>query len=87
MGQKGEFVIDPNRMHRAKGRIKTKHRLADLGGTITVNGHDLQTYQDLSRFEIGELVSIQAQWSIVLDQYIIKTVRRTKLKQGGVVSL
>lgn len=77
-------MINPNRTHRSKGRIKTKHRLADLGGTIEVNGHELQTYQDLSRFEIGDLVSIQASWSIVLDQYIIRTVRRTKVKQFGV---
>jgi len=77
-------MINPDKTHSAKGRIKTKHRLADLGGTIEVNGHELQTYQDLSRFEIGELVSIQARWSIVLDQYIIKTVRRTKVRHFGV---
>lgn len=75
-------MINPNRVHRAKGKILTKHRLSDLGGTIEVNGHALQTYQDLSQFEIGQLVNIQASFSIVLDRYVIKTVRkiRTKVK-------
>ena len=77
-------MINPNRMHRAKGRIEVKHRISDLGGSIRVNGHLLETFEDLSRFEIGELVSIQAKWSIVLDRYIIKTVRKTKLVRCGV---
>jgi hypothetical protein len=66
-------MINPNRVHRAKGIIKTKR---SCGGYITVNGHDVETFQDLSKFAIGQLVNIQASFSIMLDQYIIKTVRK-----------
>jgi hypothetical protein len=72
-------MINPNRMHRARGIVKYKHpHCPDLGGKIEVNGHDLQTYVDLSKFQIGQVVNVQAQFSICLDQYIIKTVRKVK---------
>lgn len=72
-------MINPNRVHRAKGVIKYKHpHCPDLGGKIEVNGRELQTYVDLSKFELGQTVNVQAQFSIVLDQYVINTVRKTR---------
>lgn len=71
-------MINPSRVHRARGVIQTKHAFRDLGGTILVNGRELTTYQDLSQFEIGQVVNIQANFSIMSDRYIIKTVRKIK---------
>ncbi len=72
-------MINPSRVHRSRGVIKSKHNVADLGGIITVKGQDIQTYVDLSRFELGQIVNIQVSFSIMLDQYIIKTVNKIRM--------
>lgn len=65
-------MINPNRVHRAKAKItKLGMYLSEfqLDNGQTVRGFDIDP-----KFKIGDMVNIQASFSIVLDQYVVKTV-------------
>lgn len=70
-------MINPWRVHRARAVIGKTN-----GKTIVlVKGRPVECFEDLSKFEVGETVNVQASFSICLDQYVIKTVRKIKTRK------
>jgi hypothetical protein len=74
-------MINPNRIHRSRavitkiGSIESKVKLP--------HGHEIIAWtSDIpAGLNVGDAVNIQARYSIMLDQYVCKTVR--KIKQSG----
>lgn len=67
-------MINPNKLHRAKAQIAFNGR----DKIVLIKGTPVECFVDLNKFEVGEIVNIQAQYSIMLDQYVIRTVRKIK---------
>lgn len=67
-------MINPDRVHRSKAVIASTNGRKH----ILVRGHAVECFEDLSKFSVGETVNIQAKFSIMLDKYVAKTVRKIK---------
>lgn len=67
-------MINPNRIHRAKAIVA----ITNGRKTIQVKTRPVECFEDLSSFMVGEIVNIQASFSIALDRYVIRTVRKIK---------
>ena len=72
-------MINPNRVHRAKALVEsfTTSR-SGFKVRLTTNGALIEGFDLPKNIETGDLVNIQAQWSIVLDQYIVNSIRKAK---------
>ena len=74
-------MINPNRVHRAKGtvtKIKPQHFNPLNKVWVKVNGHELYAWDQPDKFKVGDLVNVQAQFSIMADAYVIKTIRKPR---------
>jgi hypothetical protein len=71
-------MINPNRVHRAKAIVVefSKSR-SSFKVRLTQNGALVEGFDLPKNVELGDLVNVQASYSIVLDRYIVKTVRKT----------
>jgi hypothetical protein len=72
-------VINPSRVHRAKaviyaiGLVESRVQIAKSGAVITAWTSDLP-----KDAEVGERVNVQANFSITMDGYVCRTVRRPR---------
>lgn len=74
-------MINPNRTHRAKATI-TKLGMY-LSEFKLVNGHSVSGFDIDSKFKVGDVVNIQASYSICLDRYVVKTVNFPRTKKAA----
>jgi hypothetical protein len=70
-------MINPNKIH-SRGIVRSKDRFG--GGTIQIGPNIFETALgvDLSRFEIGDVVSISCSYRITSDRYVIDSVRKVR---------
>lgn len=65
-------MVNPNRVHRTRAII-TKLGIC-MSEFKTLKGYTVRGFDIDPKFMVGDEVNIQCQFSIVLDQYIVKTV-------------
>jgi hypothetical protein len=70
-------VINPNRVHRAKAIVEeigpVQFRVRLIKNRAPIIGFDMP-----KGIQVGDLVNIQASFSITLDQYVVRTVRKPR---------
>lgn len=82
--QMKEFLmINPNRVHRSKAVIvslyQSKFDTSLTKATVKVaRGHTIEGYVPVKSFSVGQTVNIQAQFSIMSDMYIVRTMRKIR---------
>ena len=69
-------MINPNKVHRSRATITEINHGAFIA--TLPSGHKLKGWDLPSKFNLGEQVNIQSQFSICLDGYYIKTVNKVR---------
>lgn len=73
-------MINPNRVHRAKAKI-TKLGMY-LSEFLLENGQTVRGFDIDPKFKVGDVVNIQASFSITMDAYVVKTVNFPRKKRA-----
>lgn len=72
-------MINPNKIHRAKAIVTAMTQSRSCYNVrLSSNGALLEGFDLPKNIEIGDLVNIQAQYSIILDTYVVKTINKRK---------
>lgn len=73
-------MINPNKVHKDKGIIISipKGLYQTYQVKLIRNGAIIEGYDLPKRFKLNDKVNIQASYSIVVEQYLIRAIRKAR---------
>jgi hypothetical protein len=76
-------MINPSRTHRIRNALVTKLNANHCGWCeFKSKGTTFGGWIDAPKFQLGDRVNLQIQFSITMDKYIVKTARKPRTSKA-----